>query len=406
MASIDRIADIVSRLADQPGARILVGTSTAEPGVVQVGGSRIEVATWINRPLSEGRDVVLVMQGGTAVGLGTGGRTSTGVWRYGPETDMTVDPGSGYLRTSGVGTGLTLSTTTNAGTDAVAVLQAMGIGDQIYVQEQSDASLWARYEVGGEPVDHGSWFSFPVTLLESGTAEPNRNANLTVVLEYGSGGSGGLGDGSSLYVLKTGDTMAGDLALLGTYGTAGEGQRAITFTTTDYPEQDVRIQGEVGDANLTSAGTGLVITAPNSLQNVQVELQGGSGSGLWVNGDRAQTGDTGWIALSSVGYNSPWRDHPGGVWTPYYRKKGGVVYFRGLVNPSATVGSGSIICTMPAGFRPNTPTDRGHHFSVSCGDYATQYIRMYGSGRMDCGRGEQANIWVSLDNVSYVADNP
>lgn len=237
--------------------------------------------------------------------------------------------------------------------------------------------------------------------------QPGTKSDDWDVLTYFGSTAGSYGS----FVSKLGDTMAGDLTLSGDWNASGSepvpgaNQREIVFATTDYPEQDVALRGEVGDVNLAGAGTGLILYGKNEPgQNIQLEVNGGPSSAIWVNGTMAG-GDTGWLPLSGVGYASPWADH-NAQWKPYYRRVNGFVYFRGLVKATSAVSSGALIVTMPVGYRMADlgGYSNGSHFLVAAGDYANQYIRVYGSGRIDIGSAEGANVWVSLDTVRYPVD--
>jgi hypothetical protein len=58
--------------------------------------------------------------------------------------------------------------------------------------------------------------------------------------------------------------------------------------------------------------------------------------------------DTGWIGFTP---NSPWAAYGGGFAAPAYRRRRGVVYVKGLLNPNGAT-LNSAIFTLPAGFLP------------------------------------------------------
>ena len=61
---------------------------------------------------------------------------------------------------------------------------------------------------------------------------------------------------------------------------------------------------------------------------------------------------------------------------------------------------------MPAGYRLANVNGQsnGMHLITAQGDYQYQYVRVYGNGRIDLGRGVGASVWVSLDTISYPVD--
>lgn len=142
---------------------------------------------------------------------------ATGEWSYSTNTTI-ADPGSGNLRFSADGLQLAISQTDNGNADYLHVLSALAAEDTITMQETADAAKWAKYEVQGAAVDGGGWFTIDLALIESGGGgAPGNNRLVTVLFTYGVAG----GDGGGGYVRRTGDTMTGDLNLI------GDGQRQV-----------------------------------------------------------------------------------------------------------------------------------------------------------------------------------
>lgn len=105
--------------------------------------------------------------------------------------------------------------------------------------------------------------------------------------------------------------------------------------------------------------------------------------------------DSGWVNLP---YANGWRDY-GGSWEPgRYRKLNGVVYLQGLIS-SGTVTSQTTMATVPAGFRP---AGDKHYPVASAAAYGQ--INVFADGRITT-NAPLSNAWVSLANVSWIADN-
>jgi hypothetical protein len=121
--------------------------------------------------------------------------STEGLWNF--STILTMgDPGSGRLRvnnaTVSAATQMVISVTTNPGTDVTNVLRAIQTGDQIVVQDKSNAANWIRYTVAGAPTNNTTWFLIPLTFVSgSGTTSANNNLLVVAFQTTGPGGGGG-----------------------------------------------------------------------------------------------------------------------------------------------------------------------------------------------------------------------
>ena len=136
-----------------------------------------------------GDKVAVIFSGGGVpwlLGLrgGEGGGTAafTGTYRW---SEALTAPASGYVGVNAatwVGASqVNVSKTTEPGTDVSALLAALKIGDELYLQDESDSTIWGRYTLTATAVDHGTWDSFAVTRLGSSLAMPPNNARMSVV---------------------------------------------------------------------------------------------------------------------------------------------------------------------------------------------------------------------------------
>jgi hypothetical protein len=66
-------------------------------------------------------------------------------------------------------------------------------GNQLLIQQKTDATKFGRYTISGSGADMGNWWQFPVTLTNSGGTPPAGNAD-TLVTVLVKGGGGGLAE--------------------------------------------------------------------------------------------------------------------------------------------------------------------------------------------------------------------
>jgi hypothetical protein len=121
--------------------------------------------------------------------------STEGLWNFSTSTTM-ADPGSGKLRinnaTGSAATQMAISVTTQSGTDVTNVLKASQAGDQIVIQDKSNAANWIRYTVSSAPTNNTSWFQIPLTYVSgSGTGSANNNLLIVAFQTTGPGGGGG-----------------------------------------------------------------------------------------------------------------------------------------------------------------------------------------------------------------------
>lgn len=105
--------------------------------------------------------------------------------------------------------------------------------------------------------------------------------------------------------------------------------------------------------------------------------------------------DTGWVSLplvnSWVHYGAPWEEGA-------YRRLNNVCYIRGLIRSGVTT-AGTVIATLPAGFRPVSDS---HIPIVSNGVFAVINILANGQIKVNS---NVANAWTSLANISHPCEN-
>jgi len=115
---------------------------------------------------------------------GQSGGSITGQYKF--ETSTAIAPGAGKIRFNNAVlasvTELFISQTTDDGFDALNFLNGLASGNQIYIQDPTDAADFAVWEVSGAVTDEGSWFRVPATLLNGGDPIGNGNKISTTFL--------------------------------------------------------------------------------------------------------------------------------------------------------------------------------------------------------------------------------
>jgi collagen type I alpha len=106
----------------------------------------------------------------------------TAEWAWSANTG--VPPNSGQVRintaSAATATQVRISKTTNGGADATTFLLSMKVGNDIRMQQKSDSTQWARFDISGTPVDNGTYVTYPVTFTDGGGTGVTNNAPLDV----------------------------------------------------------------------------------------------------------------------------------------------------------------------------------------------------------------------------------
>ena len=196
-----------------------------------------------------------------------GGSGSTISLDYTFQTATTPPPGSGAIRLNNsnqsAATHMYISSTTRAGVDATNALGAMEIGNDLYVQDDSDSTRFFRYTISGEPVPQAGYFDVPVTFDVAGTTPIANNANsgLLVIsppIPGPPGAQGPAGTPGEKWYLGTGAPLSatgivGDLYLDTASGDYYEKTASTTWTLRGNLKGPTGSQGATG--NQGPAGT-------------------------------------------------------------------------------------------------------------------------------------------------------
>src|SRR5262245_37625332 len=166
--------------------------------------------------------------------------TDSAVWRFSSTVPSSpTDPSSGKLtlnNSSGPSaTSICISDLTDAGTDVSSYLSSLQAGDVVYLQDQSDASKWLRYNLTTAPVDHTSWHELAVSYVSGPGGAITNNSPVLVTLTRGGGGGTGtvtsvnVSGGSTGLTFSGGPvTVSGTITMAGTLAIAAGGTGATT----------------------------------------------------------------------------------------------------------------------------------------------------------------------------------
>lgn len=151
------------------------------------------------------------------------------------------------------------------------------------------------------------------------------------------------------------------------------------------------------------SGTGSVQTIAGSTFPNYILVEDISGSSIGAH-THTELDDTGWIPINS--FANSWTFFGGSYGANEYafaawRKKAGIVYLRGLI-ASGTVASGTVMFTLPVGFRPAAGT-RTIYSIISNDVFGGISINAASDGGVRT-HGTVSNVYVSLANVSFPAD--
>ena len=223
----------------------------------------------------------------------------TGHWTW--EAVVNDTPAIGELSlnaaTWAATTQINIAQVTNQGIDTGDLLSDLTDDDTISVQQASDASRYARFNVIGDAVDHGAWWTIPVQHLESGAMPTGGRPDLIAsfqILTTGGGAAGPPGPAGPAPTLVDGTTTT-----LTPGAPATSDVRAVAADTYAI---DVGVptgaQGPKGDTGVTGpAGA----TGPPGPQGVKGDT--GSQGPAGATGAQGPKGDTG--ATGAAGPQGP-----------------------------------------------------------------------------------------------------
>lgn len=188
-------------------------------------------------------------------------------------------------------------------TDVSHFLARFNVGDEFYVQVKTDASRYGLLRITGAPTDHGTWWSWPVTLVESRGTFPGGSTPMRVTL---------LTEGATVE-----EWLEGSGAPAGTLGKVGDwyldGATGDVYEKTAASAWTLRcnIKGPAGSGGGASTVIGCRIDSTDALSVA---------SGAWTpvpafNSVRYDTG--GFFDASMFGANQIAIQGHAGIWDLY-----------------------------------------------------------------------------------------
>lgn len=105
----------------------------------------------------------------------------SGTWRWTTSTIDAATSGRVGINTTDWAsvTQVNVNETTYGGSDVSAFMDKLKIGDNIYLQEKTNAANYGRYDITAI-TDQGTWRAFTVTLVSSGGVLPANNADVDI----------------------------------------------------------------------------------------------------------------------------------------------------------------------------------------------------------------------------------
>jgi hypothetical protein len=264
-----------------PSTGFKVGNSTIQTIIRGSGGDAAQTITAalggleVNNTLTGvGMERVL-----TDSDISSGGAAVVAQYRFDNAT-AEADPGNGDFRmdnaTPASVTELFISSTTDNNNDFDNMLGFLSAGDQIYIQQDDDATKFILFDVTAN-VDNTGWYSVAGTVNASGTIFGN-NAKCHILLLFG--GTGGGGSGSltapviALADINTATPPAAE-AVTGAYEIWDADETDLLGRLGYFASNDLVLSNRMhgGEVRLTGEGTGgtlrtFFVGDPNSVTDI------------------------------------------------------------------------------------------------------------------------------------------
>jgi hypothetical protein len=220
----------------------------------------------------------IIAQQGAQGPPGVSNAAHTGEWNW--SNQITSPPANGQVRANNSAplsvTRLFISAQNAGGTDTSNFQGAITVGDDLYLQQKTDASNWSRWDITGTPIDHTTWWEYPVAPVAGSPTAITNNTPIDVSFLTVTGGAaqwytgtgppastlGGPGD---MYLAADGSVWRND-AVAGWQASATD----LTGPQGVQGAQGIQgIQGPAGPAGTPATGT-FTLTATGFATTVTV----------------------------------------------------------------------------------------------------------------------------------------
>lgn len=273
-------------------AAAVVGVPDPAHVTIDQGGTQTTIPKLSSYANPADGDAAVCLAGDTGVvAIGAAGATVSGTmvrapWNW---TTATTSAATGRVgvnaATWATGTVVNIAKQDSAGADASNALALIKQGHSINLEQTDDATVWAQYTATGPGVDHGAYYSVPVSYVNSAGALPANNRGVTVAISSGSGGGGTGAQGPQGPQGATGPQGAagtqGPIGNPGSQGPAGQAgaQGATGATGAQGP------QGPSGAGTFVSGSgaptTGVGVDGAIYLDTASLRIWGPKASGAW-----------------------------------------------------------------------------------------------------------------------------
>jgi hypothetical protein len=218
-----------------------------------------------------------------------GGASVSLPWKFNTST-IESDPSAKFFRFNNsvlsAVTEIYVNDTTNNGIDSSFILSALDVGDNIYIQQNDDASKVVLFGVSGETIDNGGWFTIPVTYETGGDLPTNNKECGWVLFSLGAQNNtvSNVGVGQGVYKQKVGSDFEFYSLSGGSNTTLSLNNNTIVFDVTIPPDTNTFVTGfTYNDANTFTISRN---------DNVELKATINTVTGLTINGNLTVTGNT------------------------------------------------------------------------------------------------------------------
>lgn len=312
------------------------------------------------------------------------------LWHGSPPAELTVSTSAGNWLVNGPADSNNVSVTYIAGQTTSDTINLTGT-------VWKDGSYCLKSASSASPTTY---------LYRSDTQAITQNGNCPTN-GFGGGGSALPNDAT------TGANLPGQVTGLSVTGAANNTVTVSWGSVNGATGYTVKVTGAAPVTVSTTSTT--VNNVPVGTATVSVYATNGSGAGPAATTTATVTGSSSvsaftplstptWMTLPLVtgwaSYNQVNAGQAAGTWaSPQYTKAGGIVQVRGLIQSPSATSAGTVLATLPDGYRPDYTTI----FPAMIGGNVASYVTVDTLGNISIPSALAANTWLSLENVLFPA---